>query len=171
MQSTDRAAPARARSRQRLARAAPRAQILHTDDFASWNEPLNWWPDLEASVLEPLARGELANYPSREWLSAQVRGSRTVEPDGVVILEGVSSARASVAERLTLAVWIAAPGDLRMARGLDRDGEAARLDWERWMAEEDAHFAADGTAARADIEVDGAPRARHDPATEFVRLR
>src|ERR1700676_2332144 len=38
------------------------ALILHTDDFASWENPLNWWPRLLGQVLEPLSHNERAQY-------------------------------------------------------------------------------------------------------------
>ena len=31
------------------------AQIVHTDDFASWGFPLDWWPRLLDEVLEPVS--------------------------------------------------------------------------------------------------------------------
>ncbi|WP_378731926.1 hypothetical protein [Nocardia brasiliensis] len=46
---------------------------------------------------------------------------------------------------------------MRLARGLERDGEAALPLWERWMTDEDDHFAADDTRAHADIIVSGVP--------------
>jgi hypothetical protein len=71
----------------------------------------------------------------------------------------VSSARAAIDPDLTLAVWVTADPDLRLARGLTRDGVALRPQWLRWMGQEAAHFAADATAERADLVVDGTPAA------------
>ncbi|MBT7203398.1 MAG: hypothetical protein HN867_07910, partial [Deltaproteobacteria bacterium] len=28
--------------------------VIHTDDFASWDHPLDWYPRMIAQVLEPL---------------------------------------------------------------------------------------------------------------------
>jgi hypothetical protein len=38
---------------------------------------------------------------------------------------------------------------------LDRDGEQARADWERWMAEEDAYAEREQPSARADVVLRG----------------
>ena len=54
--------------------------------------------------------------------------------------------------------------------GLERDGREARASWDAWMAEEDAHFAKDGTRDRCDLVVDGKPGIDHDQETEFVRI-
>jgi uridine kinase len=93
-----------------------------------------------------------------------------LDPREVVLLEGVSSARLAVADRLSLAVWVETPPALRLARGLERDGEGMRPQWDAWMAEEDAHYSRDRTRDRADLTVDGAPSAAHDPDSEFVHL-
>ena len=29
------------------------AQVVHTDDFASWENPVDWWPDLIERALQP----------------------------------------------------------------------------------------------------------------------
>ena len=54
-------------------------------------------------------------------------------------------------------------------RGIARDGEAMRPQWEKWMAEEDAHYAVDRARDRADVIVDGAPSIAHEPESEYVR--
>jgi len=73
----------------------------------------------------------------------------------VLVLEGCGSGRVESAPWRTLLVWVEAPPALRLARGLDRDGEHLRERWTVWMADEERHFAANGTRARADVLVDG----------------
>ncbi|MFI5498213.1 AAA family ATPase [Nocardia asteroides] len=77
--------------------AACGATLLHTDDFASWDDQFDWWARFEQQVLE----------------------------------------------------------QVRLARGLDRDGPQALPRWEQWMSAEDLHFAADRTRNHADVVVDG----------------
>jgi hypothetical protein len=43
---------------------------------------------------------------------------------------------------------------LRMRRGIDRDGEAYRPQWQRWADQEAALFSADATSRRADLVLD-----------------
>ncbi len=44
------------------------AEIIHTDDFASWNKPLDWWPRLVEQALEPVRNGEKSlNYERGKW--------------------------------------------------------------------------------------------------------
>ena len=39
------------------------AEIIHTDDFAGWDNPKNWWPNLRDTVLTPMKHGaKTLNY-------------------------------------------------------------------------------------------------------------
>ena len=53
-------------------------------------------------------------------------------------------------------MWVEAPADLRLARGLARDGAGLEPEWRRWLDTEAAEFAREGTRARADLRLDGA---------------
>jgi uridine kinase len=156
---------------ERLARHLGNAPVIHTDDFASWDNPVGWWGRLEDEVLGPVERDEWpVHFRAYDWDARRLGEWREIPAGDVILLEGVSSSRKAVASRLTLAVWIEAPRDRRLARGLERDGDAMRAQWELWMAEEDAHFASDRARDRADVIVDGAPSIPHDPEEAFVRL-
>jgi uridine kinase len=156
---------------ERLSRALGGRPIVHTDDFSSWEEPLDWWWRLEEQCLAPLAHGEVARFLAYDWGAHRRSTPRVVPPAEVVVLEGVSSARSAVADRLSLVVFVDAPADVRLARGLARDGDSAREQWLEWMREEDEYFAADPTRERAGVVVDGAPTLDHDPESSFVQLR
>jgi len=156
---------------ERLARHLDNVTVIHTDDFASWDNPVRWWGRLEDEVLGPIERGEWpVRFRAYDWEARRLGEWREIPVSEVILLEGVSSSRQAVANHLSLAVWVEAPNARRLARGLVRDGEAMRDEWERWMAEEDAHFAEDRAFDRADVIVDGAPSVPYDPDEEFVRL-
>ena len=147
-----------------------RVAEVHTDDLLEgWADIVSFWPRLEAWILDPLRRGQDAAYRSYDWHTSRFRTEWTmVERPDTLVLEGVTTARAAVRAELTLGVFMVADRDLRLARGIARDGEALRPHWLRWMADEDAHFALDRTGDHVDVLVDGAPAAAHDPETEFV---
>ncbi|MEU6660068.1 hypothetical protein [Streptomyces sp. NPDC046821] len=154
-----------------LARALGSAQIVHTDDFASWDNQVGWWPRLEEQVLGPLERGSAGRYQRYDWVRRELAEWHDVPLAPALVIEGVSSARRAVAGRLTCAVWIETGETERLRRGLVRDGEDALPQWHVWMAEEDRHFAEDRTRDRADVMVDGAPHdAPTDPAHTYMRL-
>jgi uridine kinase len=151
----------------RLSRAAGDCQVVHTDDFASWDEPLEWWPRLLSEVIEPLLAGQAATYRHFEWDPPRHTDEIRIEPALIVIIEGVSATRSEWADRLALSVWISTPHATRLERGLTRDGDEAAERWAGWMAEEDAYAACDRPMDRADVVVDGA-RSVGEPKDEFV---
>jgi uridine kinase len=144
------------------------APVVHVDDLLhGWRGMPSMWPRLEAWVLGPLRRGEDAAYRTYDWYAEAFREEWTPLPlPDVLILEGVGSARLEAAPDLALTVFLTADRELRLTRGIERDGEALRGEWLRWMAGEEVHFAANRTAERADLVVDGT---RGSPC-EFVML-
>lgn len=86
----------------------------------------------------------------------------------VVLVEGVTFGRRAAKDAFAYRIWVDAPQDVRLARGLARDGESHRALWLDWMRREQEFFATDQTAEAADLHVDGAPVELHDPETEVV---
>ena len=133
--------------------------IVEIDDFVSWNDLAGWWPRFDAQVLSPLLDGRDARYQRRDWTGDEFGDAlgewRAVPWHPFVVIEGVTATRREAAGRLSLAVWVEAPRELRLARGIARDGEDHRALWEDWMWREDEFFAADRTRARADLVVPG----------------
>jgi uridine kinase len=154
----------------RLAVALGGATILETDDFASWDVPLGWWDRLERDALEPIAAGRPVRYRRHDWTTGGIGDWREHQIGDVVVLEGVSSSRRAATDRLSYAIWVEVPPAVRLARGIERDGEEWRPHWDRWMAEEDAFFAADRPWERVDLVVDASPTVAHDPEREFVEV-
>lgn len=146
--------------------------VIHTDDLLEgWTDMVSFWPRLEEWVLAPLRRGEPGRFRAYDWHARRFGADwHGVPVPDVLILEGVTSARAAIRPELVLSVFLTADPELRLARGIERDGEALREEWVRWMAGEDRHFAADRTQAHVDLVVDGAPGERHDPDREYVRV-
>ncbi|MFG2036507.1 uridine kinase [Dactylosporangium sp. NPDC048998] len=147
-----------------------RVTVLHTDDFLDgWSKMLIWYPRLREWVFEPFRRGEAGAYRRYDWgLGRLVDEWTPIEPPEVLVIEGVGSASAAMRPDLTLSVLVHAPRELRLRRGIERDGETLRPEWERWMLGEDAHFAEDATPEAVDVLVDGAPKAAHDPEIEYI---
>lgn len=141
---------------QRLAAALGGAPVVHMDDlFEGWSGLDPAWPRLEEQVLALLRRGAPARYQRYDWVRQEFGETVEVAPPPALVLEGVSSGRREAARWASLLVWVDAPRDVRLARGVERDGEALRGQWLAWLDSEAAHFAAHATAQRADVVVDG----------------
>ena len=130
------------------------APVVHTDDFAGWDNPVDWWPALLEQVLEPLAAGRVARFTPTSW-GGPPRDEVVVEPGPFVVLEGVTASRAAFRPDLSYAIWVEAPRDLRLERGLARGGDDTRERWDQWMAAEDAYVARERPAEHADRVVPG----------------
>jgi energy-coupling factor transporter ATP-binding protein EcfA2 len=134
-----------------LAALAPEGTVIHTDDL------LEGWaglPGLAASVealLAPLAEGRPGRWRRWDWHSSAWAETREVPPAGLLILDGVGSWSPAIAPRVTALAWVEAAYDVRMARGLARDGEAFAPHWDGWAADEAALFAATRARDRADL--------------------
>jgi uridine kinase len=135
----------------RLAEGLGGAQVLHTDDFASWEIPINWWPRLVEEVLEPLARNQSARYRRTDWGNPNHQEWGEVTPAEFVILEGVTASREAFQPFLAYSVWIETPRELRLSRGLERDGEGTRAQWEEWITQEEDYVRREKPQERADL--------------------
>jgi hypothetical protein len=129
--------------------------VVHADDL------LEGWSGLPRlsyrfeDLLRPLAHGRPGSYVRWDWVADGWAETVLVEPGPLLVLEGVGSGAAAYADLRTLLVWVEAPHDLRMRRGLERDGDAFAAHWERWAAAEEELFTRERTRERADLRVDG----------------
>lgn len=153
----------------RLAEHLKAEAIIHTDDFASWENPVDWWPRLLKQVVEPLSKGETAHWQRYDWEAKRLAEWHDTEPGGVVVIEGVTATQKAWREFLVYSIWIECSRDLRLERGLERDGKEAHGLWEEWMAEEDEYVEKENPKAHADLIVDGASSAEN-PENEFIKL-
>lgn len=132
------------------------AVVVHTDDSARPNVPGWEWQRFVAQVLDPLLSDRAARYQRYDWGQDRLAEWHDVPVGGVVIAEGVSILRRELGDPWDVKVWIDCPHDLRLARGVARDGEAPRGQWEQvWMPEEDAYFTDQRPDLRADYVIDG----------------
>lgn len=158
----------------RLRRFLAGAVVIEVDDFLNWSDLNDWWLRLENEALAPLLAGDPARFRTRDWntdpLGKGLDGWREVDPAHTIIVEGVTSSRASIADKLSMSFWVEAPPDVRMARGIARDGEAMRPFWQDWMRLEDEFFALDDAPGRATYLIAGEPAVFHDAEREVVVL-
>ena len=137
-----------------LARQIPDAVIVSTDEF--WDGEGFELSRLRGEVFEPLLAGRSAAYASWDWVARRSGGIHRVEPSGIVVVEGVCALHRMFRDDYDVRVWVEAPYETRLARGVARDGEAARATWvERWMPAEDRYVERDDPIACAHVVVDG----------------
>jgi len=120
------------------------------------------WQRLRDQVLIPLAHHQLTSYQRYDWLTDKLSEWHTLAGCHVVIVEGIYTLLHELRALYDLTIWIDCPRAIRLARGIVRDGEAARTQWEcDWMPAEDHYMATDRPQLTVDLCVTNAdPTAR-----------
>lgn len=140
----------------RIGALRPDAVVLGTDDMlAGWRGLSGLGATLD-ELLQPLGRGEVGHWRRWDWGRSDWAEQRSVAPTDLLVLEGVGSASSPIRDLITATVWLEADRDVRLARGLTRDGESLRADWLTWLGDEEAHHARERTREGADLRVDTA---------------
>lgn len=130
------------------------APVVHMDDLYPGWEGL---PEVDAqleTMLRPLAVGEHGSYRRYDWHLGRFAETVAVPPADLLVIEGVGSGSITIEDLVTVLAWVEAPSDLRMRRGIERDGDDFAPHWEAWARAETEHFEQHRTRDRADLVVD-----------------
>lgn len=152
------------------------AEIIHTDDFASWDNPVDWWPLVIERVFEPIAQGATSlSYPRSKWWVDHHPEPVVDQPvTPILILEGVTALRSEFRDYIDFGIFVETPVELCLQRGFERDrgmdgksNEEIRAMWHDWLAAEDQYIARDHPKEYAEYVVDGA-RALEEALAEIM---
>ena len=132
------------------------ARVVHMDDlYVGWAGLAGAPSSVLEQIVEPLRQGRAGRFQRFDWDAMKLADWVDVPPADLLVIEGCLSGSSSYADAITALVWVFAPADERMRRGLARDGQHLRDRWVTWQAEEAALFARERTEERADFRVDG----------------
>jgi uridine kinase len=106
-------------------------------------------------LLLPLSRNRPGSYRRWDWYADRWAEVVVIPPAPLLVLEGVGSGSRAAAALITVLAWVEAPADLRLERGLARDGVHLDEHLAAWSVAEETHFALEGTRERADLVIDG----------------
>ncbi|ESP99163.1 uridine kinase [Streptomyces sp. GBA 94-10 4N24] len=144
-----------------LARHLPESHVVHVDDFylpsadrARAGTPVVPGFDLRRlreQVLAPAAGGEPVAYERYDWGSGRLGERIEVPARAPLIVEGVYSTHLAARAYYHHRLFCRAARELRLRRGLERDGAAAEPLWRgEWMPAEDDYVAAERPDLAAD---------------------
>jgi len=136
-----------------LADVVPEAHVVHCDELLQGWRGLPGLARTVEAFLEPLSRGEQSRWTRWDWAADDWAESHPVEPGGILVLEGTGCWSPAIADLVGVLVWVEAESELRLRRGMARDGEHMRPQWEQWRIDEDELFVRLGTRAAADLVV------------------
>lgn len=131
-------------------------QILHGDDmYEGWSGLATLDHVLLDQVLRPLAEGHQASFRMWDWGASMRTHVIPVPPVQYLLIEGVGVGQRDARPFASLVLYVDAPEAVRLERGLRRDGEHMRAQWETWQRAEEAHHQEHGTRTVADAVIDG----------------
>jgi uridine kinase len=139
------------------------AKVIRTDDFASWDNTLDWWPVVIERVFDPIIGGtKLLSYQPTSWWADHHPEAIFDQPvTNLMILEGLSSSRKEFEDYISFSIFVETPKDTCLVRGVERDvgngkdKDELTLLWEKWLAEEDVYLSNHNPKAKADLVIDG----------------
>ncbi|MFK5882728.1 MAG: (d)CMP kinase [Candidatus Izemoplasma sp.] len=123
-------------------------EIIHTDDFYKTKELRqsskgdfnceNYdYERLIKQVIEPFINNEKITFEKYDWTNDTVNGKYSISNDCILVIEGVQSLRKELINYYDYKIWVETPYDLRLNRGMNRDGEQFRELWvKEWMPSE-----------------------------------
>jgi uridine kinase len=152
-----------------LAELSSDITIIHMDDFyissakrikgTAIEKPIGAdvdWRRFKEQVLDPLANNENSKYQMYDWASDMLGDWNVVCIGGIVVVEGVYSIRKELENHYDYKVFVDCLGGIRLARGIERDGETLRDMWEKnWMVQEDKYMKEHKPYEQADLVIDG----------------
>jgi uridine kinase len=131
------------------------APVVHMDNlYEGWDGLPRVGEQLDR-LLRPLSRNRPGSYRRWDWYADRWAEVVVVPPAPLIVVEGVGSGSRAHGGLITVLVWVEVPSDLRLQRGLARDGVEMDEHWRAWSLAEQEHFAQDDTRARADLVIDG----------------
>lgn len=135
------------------------AQVVNTDMLMDGWGGFDTVASQLASMITALADGRAGTYRPYLWGRGRFDDSIVaVEPGPWLVVEGVGSGEPAIAPCITVLVWVEVDDELRLARGLARDGAENEPEWREFMPAERELFERDRTCERADVVVDGTGR-------------
>lgn len=151
-----------------LQKAIPNSYIVKVDDFyrpPQLRKPLlptaiinpNFdWERLRSSVIEAIKNDNNVTYQLYDFEKGSL-SQKTVEVPrhATVIVEGVWSMQSAFINSYDYCIWLEAPSEIRLERGLLRDGEGLRQVWENeWIPIDDAYKKSQEPHMKAQCVVD-----------------
>lgn len=128
--------------------------VIHMDDtYHGWEQDLDTVQDIVTGIVQPICAGQAGHYRKFDWHAYRYTDTIEVPPTPVLIIEGVGSASGPIDDIASLIVWIETSDDVRLRRGLERDGDDQLAYWQDWMRREVDHFQRARTRERATVRI------------------
>ena len=110
------------------------------------------WERLEKQILIPFAEDRSSKYQKYNWLNDKLCNSGNIQKSKNIIVEGIYSNRTELSKYYNIKIWIECPEDIRLSRGIARDGKEMKEYWQNvWVIQEKRYYEEHKPYLRADI--------------------
>jgi len=146
----------------------PNTGLVHMDDFYKpkyLRDLLNSsseigacfdWQGLEVQLLIPFVENREMVLQKYDWQTDSLKQGQSIPNTFNVIVEGVYSTRKELSKYYDLKIWIDCPAELRLLRGIERDGIEMKAQWQNfWMKQENEYYRRHKPFLSADVKIHG----------------
>jgi uridine kinase len=141
----------------KLSKILTNSSMVEFDNFITWTSLDIGLERAINQLFEPLLINGKARYQARDWEGNYFGDGlgvwHEVPECDFVIIEGVSTGRLELSKYFDLTIWVEAPDDICLQRGLDRDGAHLIEHWRAFKEMEDGLFLKDKIRIRADYVI------------------
>ncbi|MEK7620469.1 MAG: hypothetical protein AAB413_04520 [Patescibacteria group bacterium] len=114
------------------------------------------WDRLRTSVLEAVKEDREIRFQLYDFKAGTLSGEViTISSYATIIVEGVWSLQEAFIDYCDYRIWLEAPSDIRLERGVARDGEEFRKVWQdEWIPIDESYKEIQEPQLRADCVID-----------------
>ncbi len=139
----------------RIQQKIPNSTIVHLDDIVY---PMGGADRhrLIAQVLTPIKNSQQGRYQTYDYSEKKFTDWKVVNPEEVVIVEGVSTLHDDTYKFFDLKIWVECPAEIGLKRGVARElaqrGVDTSKEWrEKWLPEEEEYITEQNPQQKADF--------------------
>ena len=112
------------------------------------------WNRLEREVLIPFSNNLEIRFQKYNWENDSIKDWQNISKNSSMIVEGVYSTRKELSKYYDLRIWIDCPSEIRLQRGIERDGIEMKEYWENvWMKQENEYYKKQRPYLLSDINI------------------
>jgi uridine kinase len=128
-------------------------QVIHMDDlYDGWDNALG--PQLSETlhhIVTTHKSGKEVSFSRYNWAESSFTDTHAIPAAELIILEGVGSGQGAIRDELAALIWIDIDHSLGLERVISRDGQSIKAQMQKWLAQQEQHFAREGTQNAADF--------------------
>jgi uridine kinase len=95
--------------------------------------------------------GKEVSFSRYNWTESSFMEAHAIPAADLIILEGVGSGQGAIRDELAALIWIDIDHSLGLERVISRDGQSIKAQMQKWLAQQEQHFAREGTQNAADF--------------------